>query len=134
MSSRIVATRTFRTPSGGQVLATVFEPVMTRPDEWSCAFAITGLAREVTAEARGVDGLQALMLASQGIRFHLEASGEALTWVDGEPGEYGIPRPIPDSYGVEIERHLTKLVGDEVARLVQAKVQARRPPSDEKGS
>ena len=34
------------------------------------------------------------------------------------------PRSIPSSFGVEVEKHLTKMVNDEVTRLVAVKAAA----------
>ncbi len=125
--SRIVATRIFRSSAGNEVIATVYDPVTTPPDEWICEIRISGLAHEVVDRVRGVDSLQALMEALQCIRLHLNGAGEGLTWYGNEAGVFGIPRPIPDYYGVEIERHLEKLVSDEVIRLAKEKRATRKP-------
>jgi len=118
---RVVATRTFRTPSGDPVVATLYLPVAIPPDEWRCDFRIVGLPQEVTGHARGLDSLQALTIGLEGLRVHLEQTQEVLTWEDGEPGDLGIPRFIPQGYGLAVEKHLAALVANEVTRLVEAK-------------
>jgi hypothetical protein len=72
--------------------------------------------------------MQALEMSFEGIRVHLERTGEVLTCFEGDPGALGIARRIPDSYGLAIERHLAKLVDDEVTRLIDADAKAKGRP------
>jgi hypothetical protein len=131
-SPRVVARRTLRTEGGKEVEVTISEPVRARPDEWECEFRISGLAREIVARAPGVDSVQALLLAFEGVRAHLAREGERLTWAGGEPGDFGIPRSIPSAFGLEVEKRLAQLVDDEVIRLVEARRASRgKPPSHE---
>jgi hypothetical protein len=133
MSPRIVATRVFHARTGNEVIAVIYEPVETPPDDWKCEFRISGLPQEVAEHARGMDSLQALLVAAQGVRAHLEAVDDAFTWSGGEAGVLGIPRPIPDAYGLEVEKHLEKLVNDEVTRLAEERRRSRRAnPKPEK--
>jgi hypothetical protein len=60
----------------------------------------------------------------------LDGVGDALTWFGNEPGAFGIPRPIPDYYGVEVERRLDKLVNDEITRVAEERAIARRAERD----
>ena len=120
----VVATRVFRTGDGRTVTVSIFEAVQTRPAEWASAFRISGLAQEVNESGRGIDSLQTLMMAIEGVRFYIERSGERLTWEDQEHGYLGLPRSIPDTFGVEVERRLVKMVNDEVTRLVAEKSKA----------
>jgi len=122
----VVARRTFRTTKGERVMAVLYRPVMVHKEEWRCDFRISGLSHQVDDCAYGVDGLQAIIIALQGIRFHLDRAPESMTWCDGPVGELGLPRPIPDSYGLDVEKRLAKVVGEEVSRLVDEKVRARR--------
>jgi hypothetical protein len=125
-SPRIVATRVFQARTGGEVIAVIYEPVETPPNEWKCEFKISGLPKEIEEHARGMDSLQALLVAAQGVRAHLEGVGDAFTWSGGETGVLGIPRPIPDAYGLEVEKHLEKIVNDEVMRLAEERRRSRR--------
>ena len=128
---RVVATRLFRAADGRTVIATIYEPVMARPDEWKCDFRISGLSEDVKSYAQGVDSMQALAMAIQGLRVHLEAVDATLTWFDGEPGDSGIPCQMPNGYGRAVERHLQDVVNEEVAKLVAAKMESKggRSPS-----
>jgi len=71
-----------------------------------------------------------VILGLQGIRAHLESVQATLTWLGGEPGTLGIPRPIPAFYGAEIEKQLRIVVEEEATRLVQATVKSRRAHRD----
>ena len=104
-----------------KVVATVYVPCAVSEDEWRCAFDIQGLALPVRSEARGIDSLQALTLAIAGVRLTLSRSGESLTWDEGECGDYGIPRYIPQGFGLAVERHLVAKVESELAALVAQK-------------
>lgn len=125
---RLIARRVLRTSANEPVRAVLYQPVLVKRGEWRCDFTITGLEDEIRDAARGEDSLEVLILAIQGLRFYLERSGEPLRWADGPVGELGLPRPIPDSYGIDVEKHLTKLVNDEVGRLAKARIHRRKAP------
>jgi hypothetical protein len=124
----IIATRCFRNTTGSDVAATIFRPTMISPDEWECEFRISGLPENATDRGRGEDSMAALIDALQGVRAYLDRAGVALTWGDGEVGELGIPRPIPNGYGVQMEKHLRDMVNEEVARLAKAKHKSKGDP------
>jgi hypothetical protein len=128
-----VATRFFRTASGSEVVVTIYQPDPVNSEQWKCDFTIVGLPEKVEASAPGVDSLQALEMAFQGVRAHLEQQAESLTWLDGEPGYLGIAKIIPDSYGTTIEKHLAKVLEDELARLLDDARRKGRPQSPEAG-
>jgi hypothetical protein len=65
--------------------------------------------------AQGEDSLQALQLALSAVRQALEPFATRLTWT-GEPGELGLPEPIPDYFGGEFRRRLERLVRQETER------------------
>jgi hypothetical protein len=71
-----------------------------------------------TGRALGEDGLQALQLALTAVRRALEPFADRLTWT-GEPGELGLPEPIPDYFGGEFRRRLERLVHLETEREAQ---------------
>jgi hypothetical protein len=98
----------------------VYEPVMKGIDEWVCEFRILGLPQEIVDQAYGVDSMQALALSFQWVRVRLEGAGQTLTWLDGEPGDVGIPPTIPSGYGLAVEQHLMRVMDEEVTRLVEA--------------
>src|SRR5262245_17079877 len=79
------------------VVVTIGKP---RPDpdpsgDWMCSFLVEGIPNARRLRAHGVDALQALLMAVEGVRAELVASGLTLTWEGGEAGDVGIPRSIP---------------------------------------
>lgn len=130
---RPMATRSLRTERGSEVTVKLFEPVMLSEETWECEFEISGLPAEVRQQAPGNDGLQAIIVAIDGIRAFLERSGETLTWgEDGEPGDFGITRYIPYGFGIGVEKRLWRLVSDELDRMVEEKKARGRPPPSSK--
>jgi hypothetical protein len=84
------------------------------PREWVCAFQIHGLEENKIRRARGVDGLQALMIACGAIRSSLDQ----LEFVnsEAEPYEVIFPRYVPFCLGLDFHRNLCKLVDAEVKK------------------
>jgi uncharacterized protein DUF6968 len=105
-------------PSGRPVLVELDAPVRRRSGEWACAWHIRGIGRARAGRALGEDGLQALQLALTAVRRALEPFAGRLTWT-GEPGELGLPEPIPDYFGGEFRRRLERLVQQETEREAQ---------------
>jgi hypothetical protein len=105
-------------PSGRPVHVELDAPVRRRSGGWACAWRIRGIGRVRTGRAPGEDGLQALQLALTAVRQALEPFAGRLTWT-GEPGELGLPEPIPDYFGGEFRRHLERLVQVETEREAQ---------------
>lgn len=120
-SRRIVATRIFRSETAEEVVVTICEPILHGAEEWYCEFTIVGAGHDIRHNCTGVDGLDALLSAIHGVRAHLETIGHSLTWLDGSPGDLGIPRPIPTSYGSGVEKQLIALINGEIARLTATK-------------
>ena len=105
-------------PSGRPVLIELDAPARRRSGEWACGWRIRGIGRARTGRALGEDGLQALQLALTAVRRALEPFADRLTWT-GEPGELGLPEPIPDYFGGEFRRRLERLVHLETEREAQ---------------
>ncbi len=79
-----------------------------------------------TAEIRyayGVDAIQAVILALEGIRGILETSARQLTWV-GEAGNTGFPRIVADLGSPRLRKRIEQLVNREVEREVERFVRA----------
>jgi hypothetical protein len=117
----------FYTGDGQTVSATLFKPIKRSEEEWTCAFVLTGLNREIRVDVPGTDGMQSLLLALEGIRVNLEQAGLSIRWEFGEPEDTGIPRYVPSSYGVTVERHLTKVMNDEIEKMIAEKRAPRTP-------
>lgn len=115
-----IASRTFKdTKTEKKIVANVFEPKQTKAGTWSCRIVIRGLRKAIQTDVLGEDSLQALQIAIQGIRFHLEQSGRPITWLD-EPGDYGVYREL-SGYDVATTRKLEAFVRRESSRLVKRK-------------
>jgi len=96
------------------VIVTIGTPRLD-PDptgDWMCSFT----ADTTRGESHGVDSLQALQTAIEGVRAALDSLGLSpkLVWVGGEPGVTGIPRSVPFALGrafaEKIERHIDQEV------------------------
>lgn len=96
--------------------------------KWRCAYSMSRGDAEETQYAYGLDGLQALLMAFEGARVLVERSGARLKWAGGEPGDAGIPRFVPQAFGLTFSRMLGSIIDTEVERLSLAtQLNARRP-------
>lgn len=98
-------------------------PDQVHPGEWVCSFQLYGLKDDRVHAARGEDGLQALVIASDAIRKSLDQ----LSFVrsDAERYEVVFPRYLPFCLGLNFHRKLCKLVDVEV-RKRQKQLSSRR--------
>jgi hypothetical protein len=87
--------------------------------EWECPFRIKGAGLDTVEFGRGIDAMQALVTALEGIRYVLDQTGLALTWKDGIPDHTGFQRGIPVVLGATFAKRLERLVDREVARHVR---------------
>lgn len=94
-----VATRAFSVEGdpGREVAVTIGRPIPEPAGDWICSFSIEGLPSAGNGTAHGIDALDALMMAMDGARKALVATGLTLRWKGGEPGDMGIPRLMPMS-------------------------------------
>jgi hypothetical protein len=81
--------------------------IISRPERWGedwiCSYRIDGIP-DGHGSHPGVDPLQALQLAITSARLMLDASGLPLVWMGGEPGDVGIPLPVPSTHGWKVQR------------------------------
>jgi len=82
----------------------------TYEDEWACSFQIEGFKDSRVRRARGVDGLQALTIASMAVR----ASLDRLKMIKFEKESYEVvfPRYLPFCFGVDFHRQLCRMVDE----------------------
>jgi hypothetical protein len=98
-----------------QALARLGFPRLREGDrEWSCAFQIQGLKESKVRRARGVDGLQALTIASMVVRKSLDSLKMINT--DSAPYEIVFPRYLPFCAGLGFHRKLCKIVDIEIKK------------------
>lgn len=116
-----IAERVFDWLNGrGQVRAILFTPERDPgSDDFRCRFNLSGLPRgsQKTEECWGIDTLQALYMAIQGVRATLEPFRQQLRW----NGSYwlGLSQFITDGFGPGIDRHFERLVDMELERLAR---------------
>ncbi len=98
------------------VTVTIGRPQKVKGD-WACPFQISGVGMKKVQHAHGVDSMQALIMAIEGIRSSLEKSGKKLCWTGGELGETGFTRFVPTFFGLGFSRRLDRLIDQEVKRF-----------------
>jgi hypothetical protein len=87
---------------------------VAHPDEWVCSFQVHGVRQGQVRTARGEDGLQALVIASDAIRKSLDR----LTSVSSDIAPYEIvfPRYLPFCLELDFHREVCELVDAEIKR------------------
>lgn len=91
-----------------------------RGSDWECPFRIEGLTMRGIKHGYGVDAIQALTTALEGIRTMLEGCGERLSWIGGYPGDPGFERPVPSGLGMAFAHRLNRMIDREVAQFLRA--------------
>jgi hypothetical protein len=93
--------------------------------DWACPFRIHGAGISRVEFGYGVDSMQSLTTALEGIRVLLDESGLSLGWKMGAGrgeiwhGETGFPRSIPIVLGPALKRRLERLFDSEIRRETQ---------------
>ncbi len=95
-------------------------PEMRTPDEWACPFRIIGLDAEIFEYGIGVDSLQAITTALEGIAVFLRDSRRSLSWI-GMPGETGIRRQVPISMGPEFANEIEAHIDAKIDSFIKEK-------------
>ena len=103
--------------------------------EWECPFRIRGVGVSELEFGYGVDSMQALTTALEGIRAVLDKRFGALAWENVLPDDSGFQRQIPITFGRRFTRRLERLVDRECRNYVQQrtrrkKLKRRRPKRD----
>lgn len=113
---RVIATRILaeKENTGHRVTLKIGEPRQILPDDnWLCPYSIEGIIDGKLQFAPGVDALQSLILALEGIRCRLREAGGDFTWLGDGPG---IPLPIPD-FGKTFDRRIEQIVNQQKKRV-----------------
>ena len=103
---------------------------MPRPDplkggDWECPFLIEGVGKSEVQKAFGVDSLQALIIAIQGIRAGLEQTERNLFWIDPEIGS-DIPLTVPTVWGKQLVDRVRLAIERETVRVWRARIKTRK--------
>jgi hypothetical protein len=118
--SKRIASREFKNEkTGRRIVADVYAPRQVSDQEWACRYVIRGLPGRRQHDAHGIDSLQALSQAMQGIRYYLERSGLPISFL-GQLGDFGIYRAVA-GWDTAMTRRLERLVEREFTKLVRAK-------------
>jgi hypothetical protein len=89
-------------------------------EEWGCPFRIRGAGIRIVEYGYGVDAMQALQTALEGIRFFLDETGLPLQWPCGVPRDTGFSyRQIPTMFGMTFARRLDRLIERELRQRLQ---------------
>jgi hypothetical protein len=94
---------------------TLGKPRRRKDGDWECPFRVTGLGVQY---GYGVDAIQSLTTALEGIRVMLKRSGKRLSWLGGEPGYTGFDRLVTSSLGVKFNEQLNLMIDREIAKFV----------------
>jgi len=115
----IVGTRDLITASKKVVSIEIGKPEKRKEDEFACPFQVNGLGDSRLQYAYGMDAIQALVMALDGIRVTLEKNGESVTWLGGDEGEHGIPRFVPQFFGAGFSKHIELIIDKEIALFAE---------------
>lgn len=88
--------------------------------DWTCSYHVEGILDSGPHVVHGADSLQALLIALEGVRKKLDASGLVLVWNDEEPGNFCIPRMIPYQFGGQLSRDIERYMDERVEELAKA--------------
>lgn len=84
--------------------------------DWKCSFLITGLGTPKVQFGYGVDSMQALLMAIEGMRVTLERSGERIAWA-GVDDSSGLPRPLPTYFGSAFAKKVGRMIDNEIEKF-----------------
>jgi hypothetical protein len=112
----VVATRRLRDLKSGEELIVRIGRPRKRNGNWECPFHVGGTPTSGVELGHGVDALQALIQALDGIRSGL-AGKNRMEWIGGEPGDAGIPRFVPMFYGRDFAARIERLIDNEISRF-----------------
>src|SRR5918996_6387450 len=107
----------FRNAPRKKLVVTLGKPRRTKGrQDWECPFRIKGADMTCLEFGYGVDALQALTSALEGIRVVLDEIGRPLAWSGVLPDHTGFHRNIPIGAGPELSARLERLVDRELNR------------------
>ncbi len=111
------------------VTVTLGNPRKRKDDDWECPFHITGRAIQ---HGYGVDAIQALTTALEGIRVILEQGGQQYSWLGGD--YTGFDRLVTSSFGTKFTARLNRIIDREIERFVNGLERAHKKRSRPRSS
>lgn len=94
---------------------------LSKHGDWECPFLIEGIGEPKVETACGVDSLQALILAIEGVRVRLEQTGRNFFWLDPSMG-VDIPLYVPTVYGKRLVERVSRAIEREIVRVWRARI------------
>ena len=110
--------------TGREIVISIGLPRPYRPSkngDWECPFLIEGIGEPKVETACGVDSLQALILAIEGVRVRLEQSGRNFFWLDPNIG-VDIPPYVPTVWGKRLVERVSLAIEREIVRVWRARI------------
>jgi hypothetical protein len=120
-SQTVIATRRLRLSKGKKVstlTAKIGLPRRVTAGEWACPFWISDLPGNRVETARGIDAVQAIVLALESIRLKLKTVEGRMSW-PGSRDLMDFPQYVPDFFGPEFSERIEKLIAREVQRTLR---------------
>ncbi len=127
---RVIAIRQF-TLRGSPRKAVVVKLGIPRKDmqkggDWLCPIQVRGLGDPTVKHIHGIDAFQALIMALECVRAHLEPRRGQLSWAAGEKGQTGFPRYVPDIFGQKFSMKVNKFIDQEISGFAKAAAKRHR--------
>jgi hypothetical protein len=111
-----------------KVIVSIGTPRRHPKCDWECWFSLEGLGKPHLQSVGGVDPLQALLLAVEGVRVTLDKTGRRFAWLEDDPDKAGsgIPRYVPTHYGPLAEARINVAIEREAKRFFQRILNSRK--------
>ena len=103
------------------ITVTLGKPRRRKDSDWECPFHITGKGIQY---GYGVDAIQALTTALEGIRVMLERNGGQFSWLGGD--YTGFDRLVTSSFGAKLNARLNRIIDREIERYVDGLKRAQQ--------
>jgi hypothetical protein len=88
--------------------------------DWACKLSIPGVGIKKPILVYGVDQMQAILLAIEGVRWHLRDSGIEWRWIHAEKGDTRIPKYVPTGFGRKFAAKLESIIDKETDNFCAA--------------
>ena len=108
-----------------RVVVSIGMPRKDPRHDWACPFQIEGIADSKVQLSYGVDAMQALIIAIQGVRATLLHTGRKLFWI-GPKMDSGFPILVHTHFGKEFEDRVGLAIERETVRAWRNIIETRR--------
>jgi hypothetical protein len=118
-ADRWICTRRFTADVKGKrrfALAKIGQPEKSGRD-WACKLFISNVGMKEPMLVYGVDQMQAILLAFEGVLTALRNSGTEWGWIHGDKGDIGVPRFVPRGFGRRFASKLESIIDAETNKF-----------------